>query len=182
MTIIYSAISSWTVLKHFVFKENIKCVLSSYGFRQPTWNFDIEILLSCSLSKDFFELIDKQLVFLFKIIKISIFILDFSLLFFKLMFHGVGFILMNTIKLINLFFSISFHIINLIFNQRVKLLLFSIPSNTILSKLSSKLFFTWFNKCYLLVTCSDLIIFYLKIVLKLFYDLLVFFNLLFKIF
>jgi hypothetical protein len=174
--------TSRTVLKHLVFKEHIECVLSGYGLWQPAWNFDVKILLSRSLSEHFFELIHEQLVFLLEIIEISVFIFDFPFLFFKLMFHGVGLILMNTIELIDLFPSISVHIIDLIFNKRVEFLLLSIPSNAIFPKFSSELFLTGLNKRNLLITGPNLLIFYLQVIVKFLNDLFVLLDLLLQVF
>ena len=73
-------------------------------------------------------------------IKLSVLIFDFSLLLSDLVFQSVGLIIMDFIQLCKLFGSVSFHVLDLILNQRVEFLLFGIPSDCILPKLSPELF------------------------------------------
>lgn len=172
---------SWAVLKNLVLKEDVEQVLCSQGLGQPAGHLNVEILLRCSLAKDFLELIDKHLVLLLEFVELSGLVFNLSVLFSQLMSHWVGLVVVNAVELADLFLSVSFHVVDLVLDQRVKLLFFSIPSDGVLAEFSSEFFFVVLEELNFQVACSDFVLSCLNDGLKFFDDAILFINLLLQI-
>ena len=147
---------SRAILKDLVFKENIEKVLCGQSLGYPSWDFDVEVLLSCSLGEYLLEFVHQVLVLALQVVYHLIFILNVPLEFPDLVLVGVDFVVLNVLEFFDLSLASTFLAFSLALHQGVVLILFCLPPCQVLLALPPEISLGWLKMGNLFVAFLDL--------------------------
>jgi hypothetical protein len=136
-------IKSGTILEDFILKENIENILGGNGIGNPSWDFDVKILLGSSLCEYFLEFIGEIFILSLKAIDNSILVLYVPLIFSDLMLEAVDLVVLDILQFIQLPLSCLLAVIGLVLYESVIFILLGLPSRQIFLCLSSEISFSF---------------------------------------